>query len=96
MKESTIQNKIRLWLEKQGYYVVKVIVANKKGVPDLIVCVNGKFVGLEVKTPKGTPSELQSYNLGKINECGGLAMIVRSVDDVKELFARHGLMKGDI
>jgi Holliday junction resolvase len=95
--ERTIQRKIIKWLEDQGHYVVKTINSNKKGVPDLLVCLDGgRFCAIEVKRPEGKATELQKYNLNQIKELGGIAMIARSVDDVREMFARHGLMKGDI
>jgi hypothetical protein len=55
------------------------------GLPDIICCVGGKFVGLEVKTPDGKLSKLQEVALAKINAAGGLAMVVRSVDEAKAI-----------
>lgn len=38
---------------------------------------NGRFVGLELKRSDRAPAtELQLYNLAKINECGGYATLV--------------------
>lgn len=85
MKESDIQKKIIDYLHSLGAYTVKVIQANKNGVPDILVSLNGKFIGLEVKTEKGIPSALQLRNIKQIKRTGGIAGIVRSVDDVKNL-----------
>ncbi len=52
----------------------------KAGAPDILVCVNGKFVGFEVKTDIGKQSELQSQAESKIKRAGGLYFIVRSVN----------------
>lgn len=85
MKEQTIQHNIIKFLESNGYYVVKVIQASKAGVPDLLACVNGRFVALEVKKPdtvKNT-SKLQVYNLNKIKESGGNGYVVSSVKEVE-------------
>lgn len=41
-----------------------------------MACVNGYFVGVEVKAQNGKPSELQLYNVKKIREAGGFAMIL--------------------
>ena len=91
MNEQYIQRKIIKWLESEGYYVVKIISANKAGVPDLLVCVDGKFVAIEVKTPKtkNNVSKLQKYNLEKIKKCGGVAIVAYDVEKVKSI------IKGD-
>ena len=48
----------------------------KKGIPDLLACVNGRFVAIEVKAQNGKPSELQVYNIKKIREAGGVGIIL--------------------
>ena len=48
----------------------------KTGVPDILACVNGYFVGIEVKAPNGKLSELQKYNARQINESCGIAIIL--------------------
>lgn len=86
MKEQDIQRKIIKWLESEGYYVVKVISASKAGIPDILACVKGYFVAIEVKTPstKTNVSELQKYNLEKVKECGGYSMVAWNIEQVKE------------
>ena len=84
MKEQDIQKKIIKYLESKGHYVVKVQVASKAGVPDILTCVGGVFVGIEVKTPKteNNVSKLQEYNIKKIKESGGIAFVATSIEDV--------------
>lgn len=48
----------------------------KVGVPDLLACVNGFFVAIEVKASKGKPTELQLWNREKIRESGGISIII--------------------
>lgn len=43
----------------------------KAGIPDLILCVKGQFVSIEVKAPNGRPSELQKLNTGRIRDSEG-------------------------
>lgn len=45
------------------------------GIPDLVGCVNGRFVGLELKVDSPV-TELQLYVLKKISDAGGFAKIV--------------------
>ncbi|MCT7498941.1 hypothetical protein N5S76_03990 [Aliarcobacter cryaerophilus] len=85
MKEKQIQKKIIEYLNKNGVYTVKSIVTNRSGSPDIICCFNGLFVALEVKTEKGIISKLQEYHQKEILKSGGIALIVRSLDEVKIL-----------
>ena len=86
MKEQDIQRKIIKYLEDNGAYVVKVVQATKNGVPDIIACIDGKFIGIEVKTPstKTRVSDLQKYNIDTINKTGGVAFVAWDLDMVKE------------
>ena len=53
------------------------------GIPDIICCYKGKFISFEVKTETGQPTELQKATIKKIQKAGGVAMVVRSVDEVR-------------
>ena len=64
------------WKEHGGMY-------GPAGIPDIICCYCGCFYGFEVKTNTGKPTKLQLSTIKKINEAGGIALIVRSVNDVK-------------
>ena len=55
------------------------------GIPDIICCYRGRFVAFEVKTEKGRTTALQDMNIRKINEADGIAVVVRSVDNVKNV-----------
>lgn len=48
----------------------------KSGIPDILACVNGHFVGIEVKAQNGKPSELQLYHVDQIRKAGGFAFVV--------------------
>ena len=87
MTEQQIQAKIIKFLETEyDAYTVKVITATKSGVPDIICCVEGMFVGIEVKRPstKNNVSKLQMYNLAKIEKAGGLGFVAYNTEIVKE------------
>lgn len=77
--EKNFENKIKAFLKDSGCYFIKYWGGGeftKAGVPDLLICCNGHFVALEVKAPNGKPSELQLYNLRKIEESGGYAILL--------------------
>lgn len=57
----------------------------KTGCPDFIVCKDGKFIGLEVKTDEGEQSSEQKIAEASIMKCGGKYFVVRSVDEVRSI-----------
>ena len=61
------------------------------GVPDIICCYKGRFLGLECKLPGGRLTELQKRAIEKINRAGGVACRVESVEAVKRAIARVDL-----
>lgn len=65
----------------QGRYVK----TGRPGVPDIVACINGKFIGLEVKTETGSQSKAQKEAEINIAKSGGKYFIVRSVQDVKNI-----------
>ena len=72
------------WKEHGGPY-------GTSGIPDIICCYKGRFLGLEVKLPSGKLSQLQKRALDKIDAAGGIARRVESVDDVKAVIAQVDL-----
>lgn len=50
------------------------------GVPDIIACYKGKFIGIECKAGKNQPTLLQGANLDKIRGHGGIAMVIRETN----------------
>lgn len=83
MREKDLQSQIIQYLRSNGAYVCKVNIASKNGVPDLLVCWFGRFVGIEVKVGRNKPTALQEINLRRINQAGGWSLVARSLEDVK-------------
>jgi len=90
MTEQSIQSAIQKLITTEfSGYVTNVITANKSGTPDLIACIDGVYLGLEVKKPGGILAPLQQYHLDLINESGGHAAAVYSVDDARSFIQQH-------
>lgn len=81
-QEKNFENKVKGFLKEQGCWHLKTWSngVQRSGVPDLLVCCNGKFVGVELKAPKGRPSALQLWNLRKIEESGGYRILLYPCD----------------
>ena len=78
---STLGDDVFFWKEHGGPYGVS-------GVPDIICCYRGRFLGLEAKLPGGRLTALQKRALERINRAGGIARRVESVDDVEAIIAQ--------
>lgn len=89
MREKEFENKIKKFLKEQGCYFVKYFGCGftQAGVPDLLVCCNGRFVAIEVKAENGRVSELQKHNIQEIKQAGGIALSVKpsEFDNLKKL-----------
>ena len=57
-------------MEVQGYYVVKLILTNKPGIPDLLFLKNGKAFFIEIKRPGEKPCPLQDYRINELKKMG--------------------------
>lgn len=88
--EAALQAEILRYLRSLGIWcwVMKTIVCNECGVPDIICCYKGYFVGLEVKTLKGKVSAPQRLQLKRIQMARGRAAVVRSMADVIEVLEK--------
>jgi Holliday junction resolvase len=75
MLESARQTKIKKQLEKEGYFVIKLIKTSVNGIPDLMALKNGETIFIEVKQPKGVLSEIQKYRIKELRENGFLVYI---------------------
>lgn len=92
MREKAYENKIKKFIESVGGWWVKFHgnAFTRDGVPDLLCCVNGKFLAIEVKGDGGEPSELQLHEIEEIKKAGGVALVSYpdDFDELKELIRR--------
>ena len=52
------------------------------GSPDIVCVINGQYVGIEVKAPKGKQSENQKAFQEELERAGGRYILAYSLDDV--------------
>lgn len=101
--EKQFENKVKAYLKEQGCWFVKYWSGTaqngrkftKDGVPDLLVCCNGFFLGIELKAENGKPSELQLWNLDQIRKAGGIGIVLypHMFEEFKDL-VENKLMRG--
>jgi len=92
-EEKNFENKVKKFLKEKGVWFLKYwggAAYTKSGIPDLLVCCNGYFLGIELKASKGKPSDLQLYNLRQIEKAGGIGMILypKHFEQFKEFIER--------
>lgn len=77
--ETRFKKRVQARLKKiPNCWVVKTQQRSVRGIPDLIICVNGWFVAAELKTyqTQYKLDELQKYRIRQIGDAGGFAMEV--------------------
>ena len=77
-QEKIFENKVKKYIEENGGWQVKFFAnrMTKVGIPDILACINGYFVGIEVKAQNGRPSELQLHHVQAIRKAGGFAFVL--------------------
>jgi len=91
--EKKVKKKVVEILKQYGAYYFYPVTGGfgASGVPDIIACYNGKFLGIEVKADakKRGPTALQQKNLDQINATGGVAVVIdaNNIDEVEALMA---------
>jgi hypothetical protein len=106
--EKKVKDKVKKLLAEYGAYYFMPATGGygKSGVPDLVACIKGRFVGIECKANSGKPTALQEKNLMDIVNTGGIAVLVdeTGIDSLKMLFdaglpdagVLFDLLKGDM
>ena len=89
--EARVKLKIRKILDELGMYYAMPIGTGygNSGVPDFLVCANGKFVGIEAKAGKGKTTALQEAHLSRIRGAGGIAVVINedNIQTLKEVLS---------
>lgn len=83
--ESAIQKEILKYLnELPGCKAYKIIAGNERGIPDILACYRGYFIGFEVKKPDKHLEPIQAAQMRSINNAGGYAFTVHNTQEASE------------
>lgn len=76
--EKKVKDAVKKLLNEHGAYHFSPVTGGfgTSGVPDIVACLHGKFIGIETKAGKGKPTALQEKNLMNIMGTGGIAVLV--------------------
>lgn len=61
------------------------------GSADVIACLNGRFIGIEAKVGADRQSQKQADFATAVRRAGGIYILARSVDDVRNTLTLEGI-----
>lgn len=93
--EKKVKQKVVEVLKHFGAYYFYPVTSGfgASGVPDIVACFMGVFIGIECKAGKNKPTDLQKKNLDAISKAGGISLVINEdglsdvidvLDDIKE------------
>lgn len=76
--EGAVKEKVTKILKELNAYSCKPVTGGygSSGVPDILACYQGRFIGIECKAKGNQPTALQIHNLAQIKRAGGIALVV--------------------
>ena len=84
--EAKEKKKVVAILKEAGAYFFYPVTGGygRSGVPDIIACYMGVFMGIECKAGNNKPTPLQQVNLDQIARAGGMSRVINedNIDDV--------------
>ena len=86
-KEQNIQESIMHYISSIGGLPVKfnnIGIYAKAGVSDILACIKGRFVAIEVKKPGNKPTAVQLQFIAAVNNIGGFGFWADNLQDVKD------------
>ena len=80
--EKKVKDKVVKILKEHGvyYFFPATYGMGRSGVPDIICCVNGRFLGIECKAGDNKPTALQQRELKAIADAGGSSLVVNELN----------------
>jgi hypothetical protein len=83
MRETKLQKKCIDYLQSQGIYYINIYGSGRtaKGAPDLIACINSKFVAFEFKVGDNDMQPDQRIHKRRILKSGGRHFCPRSLEE---------------
>lgn len=88
--ETKLQKSIQKYLQSKGAYEFKVhgSIYMKAGIPDIICCYKGSFIGIECKVGKNKMSSLQEEHRKMILSAGGIHILAYELKDVEKVIEK--------
>lgn len=83
--EKKVKDAVTKILKQRGAYYFYPVMGGygRSGIPDIVVCYRGRFIGVECKAGKNQATALQEAELIKIEQAQGIAIIVNELNVVE-------------
>lgn len=80
--ERAVKNKVVKLLDRYGVYWFYPVQAGfgRAGIPDIVCCSSGQFIGIECKAGKNKTTALQDRELEAIQSAGGLVFVINETN----------------
>jgi len=80
--EKRVKKQITQLLDAHNIYYFSPFMAGmgRAGIPDIIACCKGHFIGIEAKAGNNKPTELQLREIDRIRQAGGSAIVVNETN----------------
>lgn len=95
--EAKVKKKVVETLKHYGAYYFQPVTGGfgRSGVPDLVACYKGKFIGIECKSGDKKPTALQQKNLDDISAQGGVSLVINE-DNIWVLDKQLAYLQGEV
>ena len=92
--ETKLQREVQEYVRSIGGYCCKMhgSIYMRSGIPDILCCIKGRFVGIETKDGNNTLSQLQMAHGLQIMKAKGIFIKAYSVEDVRKGLEKGGLI----
>jgi Holliday junction resolvase len=76
--EKRVKDAVVTVLKEHGayYFFPMATGMGRSGIPDIVACMSGRFIGIECKAGKNVATSLQDRELKAIHEAGGIALLI--------------------
>jgi Holliday junction resolvase len=84
--EAKVKKRVKAILDEQRVYHFSPMQngMGRAGIPDIVACHGGRFIGIECKAGDNKPTALQERELNRILEAGGEAFVINE-ENVEQL-----------
>ena len=79
LSETRLKNKVIQFIKREypGVWVYKTADRWTSGIPDLLLCIEGRLYAIELKVDRNQPTKIQRYVIEKIKASGGRAEVCK-------------------